>query len=140
MPSEVEWEVAAVGKPGKNGCLASGKNSFPWGEDPPSTSTSNLDGYQLGCIDVGALPNSDSAFGCRQMLGNVWEWTADTFQPFPGFCPDAYKEYSAPLFGNTKVLRGGAWTTTSRLIRPTYRNFFSPDRWDIFSGFRTCKR
>ena len=60
-------------------------------------------------------------------------------QMFQGFKPDAYKEYSEPLFSNTKVLRGGAWASRARLVRPTYRNFFQPDRWDIFSGFRTCK-
>ena len=98
----------------------------------------NLDGRALGCVDVAALPDGDSAFGCRQMLGNVWEWTADTFHPFPGFEPDSYKEYSTDLFWITKVLRGGAWTTRSRMIQGTHRNYFSPDRLDVFSGFRTC--
>ena len=73
------------------------------------------------------------------MLGNVWEWTADTFAGYPGFSPDAYKEYSEMLFGTTKVLRGGAWTTRGRMIHATYRNFFEPHRWNVFSGFRTCK-
>ncbi len=73
------------------------------------------------------------------MLGNVWEWTADTFQPFPDFAPDSYQEYSKDLFGNTKVLRGGAWTTRGRMMHGTYRNYFSPDRWNVFSGFRTCR-
>ena len=88
---------------------------------------------------MAALAAGDSAFGCRQMLGNVWEWTADTFNAFPGFSADAYKEYSAMLFGDTKVLRGGAWTTRGRMIHGTYRNYFEPDRWNIFSGFRTCR-
>ena len=43
------------------------------------------------------------------------------------------------LFGSTKVLRGGAWTTRSRMMHGTYRNFFEPHRWNIFSGFRVCK-
>jgi iron(II)-dependent oxidoreductase len=73
------------------------------------------------------------------MLGNVWEWTADTFQAFPGFSADAYTEYSTMLFGSTKVLRGGAWTTRGRMMRGTYRNFFEPHRLNVFSGFRTCK-
>jgi iron(II)-dependent oxidoreductase len=72
------------------------------------------------------------------MLGNVWEWTSDIFAPFPGFAPDDYKEYSAPLFGTTRVLRGGAWTTRNRMITSTYRNYFDPERNDIFAGFRTC--
>ena len=93
----------------------------------------------MGFIDANALKDSDSAFGCRQMLGNVWEWTNDTFLPYEGFEPDDYNEYSVPLFGKTKVLKGGAWTTRSRIAWPSYRNFFAPDRWDIFSGFRMCK-
>ena len=87
---------------------------------------------------MAALPAGDSAWGCRQLLGNVWEWTSDTFGPYPGFAPDAYKEYSEMLFGNTKVLRGGAWTTRSRMINAMYRNYFGPERRDVFAGFRTC--
>jgi len=75
---------------------------------------------------------------CRQMLGNVWEWTGDSFAPYPGFTPDAYREYSQPLFGDTKVLRGGAWTSRSRMVSATYRNYFGPERRDVFAGFRTC--
>jgi iron(II)-dependent oxidoreductase len=98
----------------------------------------SLDARALGCIDVAALPAGDSAFGCRQMLGNVWEWTSDTFGPYPGFAPDAYREYSEPLFGSTQVLRGGAWTTPSRMISATCQNYFGPERRDVFAGFRTC--
>jgi iron(II)-dependent oxidoreductase len=71
------------------------------------------------------------------MIGNVWEWTSSTFEPYPGFSPDAYQEYSEPWFGSRKVLRGGAWATRARLIDNMYRNFFPPDRRDIFAGFRT---
>jgi iron(II)-dependent oxidoreductase len=85
------------------------------------------------------MPRGDSAFGCRQMLGNVWEWTATDFQPYPGFVRDPYKEYSEPWFGSDrKVLRGGCWATRSRLIRNTWRNFYTKDRRDVFAGFRTC--
>ena len=139
LPSEVEWEVAAIGEPASDGSLAPTKRGYPWGQSPPDPTLANLDGRALGCIDVAALPDGDSAFGCRQMLGNVWEWTADTFDAFPGFSADAYKEYSEMLFGTTKVLRGGAWTTRGRMIHATYRNYFEPHRWNVFSGFRTCK-
>jgi len=139
LPNEAEWEVAAIGEPAADGSLAPTKRRYPWGDSPPDPARANLDGRALGCIDVAALPAGDSAFGCRQMLGNVWEWTADTFAGYPGFSPDAYKEYSEMLFGTTKVLRGGAWTTRGRMIHATYRNFFEPHRWNVFSGFRTCK-
>jgi len=73
------------------------------------------------------------------MIGNVWEWTESAFYPFPGYVVDwPYKEYSAPWFGTRKVLKGGAWTTRSRLANNTYRNFFEPYRRDILAGFRTC--
>lgn len=139
LPTELEWEVAALGEADGNGALRETKRRYPWGEQPPDVSRANLDGSGLGCIDVAALPDGDSAFGCRQMLGNVWEWTADIFNPYPGFSADAYKEYSQMLFGTTRVLRGGAWTTRSRMMHGTYRNFFEPHRWNVFSGFRTCK-
>ncbi len=70
--------------------------------------------------------------------GQVWEWTASTFQPFPGFVLDPYKEYSEPWFGTHKVLRGGSFATPRRLMRPTFRNFYTPERGDVFCGFRTC--
>jgi len=139
LPTEVEWEVAALGEFAKDGTLASTKRKYPWGSIQPDISLANLDGRALGCVDVAALPRGDSAFGCRQMLGNVWEWTADIFNPYPGFAPDVYKEYSQMMFGKTRVLRGGAWTTRSRMMHGTYRNFFEPSRWNVFSGFRPCK-
>jgi iron(II)-dependent oxidoreductase len=92
----------------------------------------------MGCMDVAAFPAGDSSFGCRQMFGNVWEWTASDFLPYPGFAADPYKEYSEPWFGTHKVLRGGCWATRSRLLRNTYRNFYRPDRRDVWAGFRTC--
>ena len=136
LPSEAEWEFAAAVREQQGGGLV--KARYPWGDDAPLPVHANFDGYALGPVDVAAYGEGDSYWGCRQMLGNVWEWTADTFGPFPGFSPDDYKEYSEPLFGDTKVLRGGAWTTRARMASSTYRNFFGPDRWDVFAGFRTC--
>jgi gamma-glutamyl hercynylcysteine S-oxide synthase len=68
---------------------------------------------------------------------SVWEWTADAFQPYPGFSPGPYREYSLPWFGNHRELRGGAFATHARMHNPRYRNFFLPNRSDIFAGFRT---
>ena len=69
---------------------------------------------------------------------SVWEWTADTFLPYPGFRPGPYRDYSAPWFGDHRELRGGSFATHARLHHPSYRNFFTPDRNDVFTGFRTA--
>jgi iron(II)-dependent oxidoreductase len=138
LPTEVEWEVAASGEAGPDGQLAARKRRFPWGDDAPTSAHANLDGRRDGCVDVGALAAGDSAFGCRQMIGNVWEWTATAFAPYPGFEIDPYREYSAPWFGTHRVLRGGCWQTRARLLRNTWRNFYTPDRRDVWAGFRTC--
>ncbi len=138
LPTEAEWEAAASLEPGPGGGFAPRKRRFPWGDDAPVARRANLDGRAMGCVDVGALPAGDSAFGCRQMLGNVWEWTADDFLPYPGFAPDMYLDYSEPWFRTHKVLRGGCWVTRSRLLRNTWRNYYPPERRDVWAGFRTC--
>jgi gamma-glutamyl hercynylcysteine S-oxide synthase len=142
LPAEGEWEMAASAEPGeaRAGDMNSPwrKRRYPWGDEPPTPRLANLDALSMGCVDVGARPAGDSWFGCRQMIGNVWEWTAGWFGPYPGFVTDPYKEYSEPWFGNHKVLRGGCWATRSRLIRNTWRNFYMPDRRDVWCGFRTC--
>ena len=142
LPSEAEWELAASGEPTADGRgITAVKRLYPWGNSPATPEHANLDGRLGGCIDVAALPAGDSAFGCRQMFGNVWEWTGDAFYPYPGFEVDGpYREYSAPWFGRPKVLRGGAWATRSRLVRNTYRNFYDPWRRDVMAGLRTCAR
>ena len=138
LPTEVEWEMAASAEPAGDGTWR--KRRYPWGDAPPTPERAQLDWRGMGCVEVGALPAGDSYFGCRQMLGNVWEWTASDFAPYPGFVVDPYKEYSQPWFGDHKVLRGGCWTTRARLIRNTWRNFYPPDRRDVWAGFRTCAR
>jgi ergothioneine biosynthesis protein EgtB len=135
LPSEAEWEMAATLEP-----AGGRKRRFPWGDEPPTAQHANLDYRAGGIIDVRALPAGDSPVGCRQMIGNVWEWVADTFAPYPGFVCDPYKEYSQPYFGQKKVLKGGGWTTRARLIRSTWRNFYPRHRRNVFAGFRTVAR
>ncbi len=133
LPTEAEWEMAATLEP------ATGrKRRFPWGDEAPTPERANLDFRAGGTIDARALPEGDSPVGCRQMIGNVWEWVEDTFQPYPGFECDPYQEYSQPYFGQKKVLRGGGWTTRARLIRATWRNFYMRHRRNIVAGFRTA--
>ena len=135
LPTEAVWEAAAAG--GRE--LTAPKRRFPWGDEAPSPSRAQLDGYRLGCRNVAELPAGDSFCGCRQMIGNVWEWTASDFAPYPGFVADPYREYSEPWFGSHKrFCAGGAWPTRARLLHNTWRNFYLPDRRDIWAGFRTC--
>jgi len=141
LPTETEWEVAASGELSDNRtALSARRRHYPWGDQAPSAEVANLDWRAGGLVEVGAHAAGDSAFGCRQMIGNVWEWTADNFLPYPGFSVDPYKEYSQPWFGSNKVLRGGCWATSSLLIRNSWRNFYTPDRRDVWAGFRTCAK
>jgi iron(II)-dependent oxidoreductase len=119
LPTEAEWEIAA------RGAVIDERRC-------------NLGLRASDTIDVGHCPESDSDAGCRQMFGNVWEWTSTVFGPYPGFERDPYAEYSEPWFGDHFVLRGGAFTTRARLLRRTFRNFYRPDRRDVYAGFRTC--
>jgi iron(II)-dependent oxidoreductase len=73
-----------------------------------------------------------------EMTNRVWEWTSTVFHPYPGFVRDPYEEYSEPWFGTHRVLRGGCFATQHRLLRRTWRNFYTPDRSDVWCGFRTC--
>jgi iron(II)-dependent oxidoreductase len=133
LPTEAEWEMAATFDP-----ATGAKRRFPWGDAAPSPELASLDFRAGWPVDVRAHAAGDSPAGCRQMIGNVWEWVADTFRPYPGFVAGPYREYSEPYFGSKKVLRGGCWTTRSALIRPAYRNFFLPHRRNLFAGFRTA--
>ncbi len=118
LPTEAEWDRAAIG-------AAIGPDA-------------NLDLAIADTVDVAAFAIGDSTAGCRQMTGNVWEWTSSEFGPYPGFVRDPYAEYSEPWFGDHRVLRGGCFVTRARLLRPTWRNFYTPDRRDVWAGFRTC--
>jgi gamma-glutamyl hercynylcysteine S-oxide synthase len=73
--------------------------------------------------------------------GDVWEWTSSAFTPPPNFQPGLYREYSAPWFdGKHRVLRGGSFATLDIMHHANYRNFFTPDRSDVFAGFRIHRK
>ena len=83
------------------------------------------------------IPAGASAYGVEQMIGDVWEWTSSAFEPWPGFTPMLYADYSAPFFGGDyRVLRGGSWAVGGASIRPSFRNWDHPIRRQIFSGLR----
>jgi iron(II)-dependent oxidoreductase len=86
---------------------------------------------------AGAYPGGASAYGVEQMIGDVWEWTSSGFEPWPGFTPMLYAQYSAPFFGGDyRVLRGGSWAVGGAAIRPSFRNWDLPIRRQIFCGVR----
>jgi iron(II)-dependent oxidoreductase len=135
LPSELEWEAAASWDP-----TAGRKRRFPWGDEPAAHQLANVDQLGFGTAPVGAYPRNVSPIGCRGMIGDVWEWTASDFRPWPGFEAFPYKEYSEVFFGDEyKVLRGGSWATRPGAMRNTFRNWDYPIRRQIFSGFR-CAR
>jgi ergothioneine biosynthesis protein EgtB len=134
LPTEAEWEKAATVNPGPKT-----KQRFPWGDATPDAERANLFDDQLWAVaPIGSLPQGRSAYGCHQMIGDVWEWTMSDYVPYPGFQSE-FDEYNDKWFVGQKVLRGGSFATPRIHIRSTYRNFFHPhERWMI-SGFRCAK-
>ena len=134
LPAEAEWEKAARFDP------ATGRSRrYPWGDDDPASDVANLGQRHLqpapGSYPAGAAPS-----GARQLIGDVWEWTASDFLPYPGFRSYPYKEYSEVFFGpDYKVLRGGAFSADPVACRGTFRNWDYPVRRQIFAGFRTAR-
>jgi formylglycine-generating enzyme required for sulfatase activity len=73
--------------------------------------------------------------------GEVWEWTNSRFAPFSGFKPHPYRDYSRFGFeAHSYVLRGASRATAARMAHPRYRNYFTAERNDIHTGFRSCAR
>ena len=135
LPTEAEWEKVAAWDLERGGA-----RRYPWGDQAPSSSLANLGQETFAPAEVGTLPAGASFYGCEQMIGDVWEWTASEFAPYPGFEMFPYAEYSATHFGKGyKVLRGGSWATNAVAIRNTFRNWDHPQRRQIFAGFR-CAR
>jgi iron(II)-dependent oxidoreductase len=135
LPTEAEWEKAASWDPARRA-----KRLYPWGDEPPTPERATLDQLSFGPMDIGAYPLGVSAYGCHQMIGDVWEWVASDFRGYPGFEAWPYREYSEVFFGDEyKMLRGGSWATRPGVIRNTFRNWDYPIRRQIFSGFR-CAR
>ncbi|SDC35639.1 iron(II)-dependent oxidoreductase [Geodermatophilus telluris] len=132
LPTEAEWEKAATWDP-----VTGRRRRWPWGDADPTPALANLDGTALRPAPVGAYPAGASAYGAEQLVGDVWEWTSSGFAPWPGFTPMLYADYSAPFFGGDyRVLRGGAWSVASSILRPGFRNWDHPVRRQVFSGFR----
>ena len=112
LPSESEWEVAALQAPA-DGNFADGQ----------------------------LHPQPAAGSGICQLFGDCWEWTSSAYGPYPGFQPlgGDLGEYNGKFMSGQQVLRGGSCATPPGHVRTTYRNFFyPPDRWQ-FSGVRLAR-
>ena len=132
LPTEAQWHRAAYGTPSGD------ERAYPWGNAAPTSVLGNFDFAHWDPVPVTSVPNSASAFGVTDMLGNGWEWTSTVFAPFAGFEPfPFYPGYSANFFdGRHFVLKGGSPRTAACMLRPSFRNWFQPHYQYVYAGLR----
>lgn len=141
LPRETEWEKACRWDPATGSVV--GRN--PWGDAPATTgddgpARANVDQLAFAPSRAGAYPAGASASGCEHLIGDVWEWCSDGFEPYPGFEAFPYREYSDVFFGGDyRILRGGSWATRAGCATGTFRNWDHPYRRQIFSGIRLAR-
>jgi gamma-glutamyl hercynylcysteine S-oxide synthase len=135
LPTEAEWEKAAGWD-----CVRGQALPYAWGAARPDASRCNFERRFGMTTPVGQFATARSPSGCVDMNGNVWEWTASPFAPYPRFEPYPYAGYSLPYFdGQHRVLRGGSWATRGTIVRNTFRNWYLPSMRRIFAGFRCAQ-
>ncbi|HEY9651655.1 MAG TPA: ergothioneine biosynthesis protein EgtB [Coleofasciculaceae cyanobacterium] len=132
LPTEAEWEKAASWNP-----VTGRRHTYPWGDAQPDSQRCNHSNVARRTTPVNAYPAGQSAYGCYDMLGNVWEWTASWFDGYEGFVAYPYRGYSQVYFdGQHRVLKGGSWATHPWAMRSSFRNWYHPGVRQILAGFR----
>jgi ergothioneine biosynthesis protein EgtB len=132
LPTEAEWEVVAQRLPIAGHFLESGL-FHPQSVQMFRSLVESADQQPVQMVDANQQP--------LQMFGDVWEWTASPYTPYPRYqpLPGSLGEYNGKFMCNQFVLRGGSCATPQSHIRPTYRNFFPPEaRWQ-FTGIRLAR-
>lgn len=127
LPPEMEWEKAARGP--STGAQDVGRE-YPWGEKFDSTLCNTVESHIYTTTPIGLYPGGVSPFGLFDASGNVWEWTSDWYQMYPG--GDESKDFGEKF----RVVRGGSWYFNLNLTRCAYRYRSVPDNFNNTVGFR----